>query len=207
MCWNERVSWLTFAIGTFFNIFNIWYFRNPVITKLSFLIQWLLLMQFFEALAWHDQKCGPLNTFATNGAMIANLTQPIIVCMLFIVNAELSDSFKYTALTICLAYISYILYKLNKGPNYTCLEPSDSCSHLDLYWWKNISGVVYCIVLFAMMLLLIRPFNLAVFVSAYIFITLIISLIFYSCGAGSIWCWFTSFAPVAIALFWKFQVN
>ena len=81
MCWNEKVSWTTFILGTIFNIFNIFYFKDTTLTLISIGIQWLLLMQLFEALAWRDQQCGSLNKFATNGALIANLTQPLMVCM------------------------------------------------------------------------------------------------------------------------------
>ena len=84
MCWNEKVSWATFIIGTLLNIFNIVYFRDTTLTLVSLAVQWLLLMQLFEALAWRDQNCGKLNNFATNGALIANITQPLMVCMLFI---------------------------------------------------------------------------------------------------------------------------
>ena len=202
MCWNEQVSWTTLILGTIFNLFNIFYYKNTTLTLVSLAIQWLLLMQLFEALAWRDQNCGKLNQFATNGALIANLTQPLIVCMLFITVSPVSQITKGFALAIAFAYISYVLYVLNTTEEYTCLRPSQNCTHLDLYWWKNLSGIVYCLALFSIMLLLIRPFGLALFVSGYIGITLLLSVLFYSCGAGSLWCWFTSFAPIAVAWYW-----
>lgn len=203
MCWNEQVSWMTLILGTLFNAFNIYYFRDTTLTLISLCIQWLLLMQLFEALAWRDQSCGKLNQFATNGALIANVTQPLFVCMIFITFTSASQTAKMSALGIAFAYIAYVLYTLNKNEEYTCLRPSSSCSHLDLYWWKNLNGFIYCIALFSIMMLLIQPLHLATFVSGYIGITLILSILFYSCGAGSIWCWFTSFAPLVIAWYWS----
>ena len=204
MCWNEKVSWTTFVLGTLFNIFNILYFKNITMTLLSIAIEWLLLMQLFEALAWRDQQCGTLNRFATNGALIANLTQPIMLCMLFITFSSAAQELKLMSLAIAFGYICYVLYTLNKTDKYTCLRPSESCTHLDLYWWKNTSGIIYTITLLSIMLLLIRPMPLAVVVSGYIGFTLLASLLFYSCGAGSMWCWFTSMAPIVFGLYFKF---
>jgi hypothetical protein len=101
---------MTLAIGTLLNIFNIVYFRDTTLTLVSIGIQWLLLMQLFEALAWRDQECGSLNKFATNGALIANVTQPLIVCMLFLTFSSASQGCKIAALSIAMAYISYVLY-------------------------------------------------------------------------------------------------
>jgi len=207
MCWNEPVSWTTFILGTLFNIFNICYFRDTTLTLISILIQWLLLMQFFEALAWRDQNCGSLNAFATNGALVANLTQPIVVCMSFLMFTKVPQHYKLLALGITFLYISYILYKLNNRPPYTCLKPTEQCTHLDLVWWRDMSGLFYCMTLFSVMLLLIRPFRLSLFVTGYIASTLVISLLFYSCSVGSMWCWFTSFAPIIITIYWYFYVK
>ena len=168
MCWNEQVSWITLCIGTLLNLFNILYFKNTTITLISLAFQWLLLMQLFEALAWRDQECGSLNKFATNGALIANVTQPLFVCMLFVLFSTTSTRNKMIALGISFIYVCYVLYVLNNTSEYTCLRPSKSCSHLNLYWWANMNGFIYCLALFSTMLLLIRPLNLALFVSGYI---------------------------------------
>lgn len=203
MCWSEEVSWATLILGSLFNIFNIYYFRDTTVILVSIAIQWLLLMQLFEALAWRDQNCGSLNKFATNGALIANITQPLFVCMLFIIFSPVPQSYKLLALFIAFGYMCYALYILNITNEYTCLRPSKTCSHLDLYWWKNMNGFIYCVTLFSIMLLLIRPFNLAVMLSGYIALTLLLSLMFYSCAAGSIWCWFTSVAPIFFAIYYS----
>lgn len=203
MCWSQEVSWTTFILGTIFNIFNILYFKDTTITLISIGIEWLLLMQFFEALAWRDQECGYLNKFATNGALIANITQPIFVGLLFILFTPVSIEYKAYALCILFGYIMYSIYVLNNSEPYTCLKPGKDCYHLDLHWWKNMNGLIYCATLFAIILLLIRPLSLAIATSGYIAVTLITSIIFYSCSVGSMWCWFTSFAPIFLAIFYN----
>jgi len=75
MCWDERTSWTTFVLGTVFNVFNIFYFRDPVITVISILWEWVLMMQFFEAKAWGSQPsgkgpCSVQNKNAAAGALV-----------------------------------------------------------------------------------------------------------------------------------------
>lgn len=207
MCWNEPVSWITFALGTIFNIFNICYFKDKYLTTVSILIQWLLLMQLFEAILWRNQKeCNKTNKFATNGAMIANLTQPIILCLIFLAITDVNIYYKSAAVTICMIYICYILYSLNQKGGYNCIlvKEDKSCSHINLFWWKNINGFVYVITLFALILLLIRPMKFALVVGGYILFSLIFSMLFYSCSVGSLWCWFVSFAPIVFGLYYYF---
>jgi hypothetical protein len=205
MCWNEKVSWTTFIFGSIINIFNILYFKTKTIIQISIVIQWLLLMQLFEALAWRDQNCGLLNKTATKGALIANLTQPLLVYLVFVNNSNNSNN-KILATSIITLYIIYILYKLKTTKtNYNCLTTSEKCKHLDLSWWSDINGFIYCIALFSMILLLIKPFNLAIIIALYIAIALIASIMFYGCSVGSIWCWFVSFAPLLITFYGLFK--
>lgn len=208
MCWDEKTSWTTLLIGTAFNLFNIFYFREPIIIVISLLWQWVLMMQLFEALAWRDYKSsqGCKNSLPAQGALIANLTQPIILALSLIIITPVSLTNKVLAGMAVFGYICWVLYGLNQTENFTCLKPADGCDHLDLVWWKKLPGgaVPYLITLFAVIYLLMRPVDLAAFEAAYIFGTLIISSIFYSCGTGSMWCWFAAFAPVATGMYWYY---
>ena len=56
MCWSEPVSWATFAIGTLFNLFLIKQIPNPLIYAISFIWEWVLFMQLFEAFIWRDPE-------------------------------------------------------------------------------------------------------------------------------------------------------
>ena len=201
MCWNEPVSWATLIIGTLLNIFNIYYFRDKQVTAISLAIQWVLLMQFFEALAWRDQECGNLNRFATKGALIANVTQPIVACLLLIFVSPASNSCKAAAAILTLLYTAYIIYELRGGiGKYNCLRPATACHHLDLAWWKDISALPYMIALFGVIILLVRPFSLALMLGGYVALALLLSVHFYHCGAGSIWCWFVAALPLVLTL-------
>lgn len=212
MCWNEKTSWTTFIIGTIFNIFNIYYFREPIITIISIIWEWVLLMQFFEARAWASQphisgkSCSDQNKNATAGAMIANVTQPILIAMALISFTPVPTQNKVIAMSVVFLYTCWLLYALNKNQPFECLTPTESCDHLDLVWWKNFPGksLPYMITLVVVILLLIRPIDLAWFELIFILATLAISAVIYSCGAASMWCWFAAFAPLFTGAYWYY---
>lgn len=211
MCWNEQVSWGTFIVGTIFNILIAWYFDESIITLLCALFQWVIMMQFFEAIAWRNQpsKQGAnpcLNKFAAVGGLIFNLTQPIILALGLILFTTVSMVNKVIAMCIVFLYICWIILALNSTKEFDHLTPSEGCRHLDLYWWHSVpyGAIPYIITLFSVILLLIQPVDLAWFEAVYIALTLILSAWLYSCGTGSVWCFFAVGAPIFTGLYWYF---
>jgi len=211
MCWDEKTSWVTFIIGTSFNIFNIYYFKNTTITIISMIWQWVLLMQLFDAMAWRSMANGDkkTNRIAANGAMIVNITQPIMVAFLLLLITPVQTLNKAIVLVCVFIYICWLLYSLNSNEEFNTLQPSERCENLDYVWWRKFPGkaTLYMITLLASVFLLLKPTSLALFESGYIVITLAISALFYSCGTASVWCWFAAFAPIATGLWWKFYEN
>lgn len=209
MCLGEKQSWIAFAIGSIVNLFNIFIFKNRTITIISLLWQWVLIMQVFEAIAWKNQPqggvCNSQNNFATRGAMIANLTQPIILALMMVVFTPVSKRQKLIAMSIIFVYICWVIYALNSIPNQTCLEPKKNCDNLNLSWWEKVPGgtVFYMIAMISSILLLVRPMNFALLELGYILVALAISVKFYKCGTGSMWCYLAAFAPIFTGLFWS----
>jgi len=171
-------------------------------------------MQLFEGMAWRSLSassmpdgCSPSNSNAAYAAMVANVTQPILLGLALVAVAEVPAKFKVIAMGIVFAYICWLVYAVSKLRKQQCLKPTKDCEHLDLVWWKSFPGgaLPYLITLFSVMFLLLRPFNLMIFTSAFIAITLGLSAMFYSCGTGSMWCWFAAFAPLATGVFWYFN--
>jgi len=208
MCIDEKHSLIAFVIGTFFNLVNILVFKNRTILIISVLWQWVLLMQIFEAMAWRNQPsngvCNKTNKFSTNAAMIANLTQPIILALMMVIFTPVSEKLKLTSMAVIFAYICWIVYSLNNIPNQTCLHPRKGCNNLNLSWWEKVPGgaSVYMVAMVLIVLLLVRPMKFALLELAYILISLAISMKFYSCGTGSMWCYLVAFAPIFTGLFW-----
>ncbi len=105
-------------------------------------------------------------------------------------------------------YLGYMLIG-QKGFSKMHVIKRGACSHLDLHWWNDIkySGYIYVAVLIIPILFLMKPFKLAFFVSAFILITLYISVLFYSCSGPSLWCFFAVSGSLATYLFDKYYVK
>lgn len=207
MCWDQKTSITTFVVGTLFNLFNIFYFKNTTITVVSLIWQWVLLMQLFEAIGWGSKPGSSQNKMAAQGAMIANITQPIIVGLLLVAFSPVSTTNKAAAMTLIFGYICWLLYSLNNAPTFETLSTSKDCYHLDLVWWKHLpgGGMMHILTLVGVLALLLRPMEFMIFETGFIIAALALSMMFYSCGAGSIWCWFAAFAPMLTTgyVLWK----
>lgn len=206
MCYNKEVSLISFILGTLINLFVLLYYKNNVkIRTICIIWQWVLMMQLSEYLIWKDQNCGNLNKVGTKLAMFFNLTQPIIVFIGLMLISYQSYTMKYIASLIILIYIVYMINNIKNNKEYICTKPSTKCTHLNLKWWNDFKkgGLIYCIALLGVILLLLRPLKLSLFVFFYILITLIISIIFYSCGQASMWCFMVVPFPLFLLIFAK----
>jgi uncharacterized membrane protein YiaA len=54
MCWNEKVSWVTFLIGSIFSVIGLSGSKTSSTTWLYVFFQLVLFVQFGEALVWKD---------------------------------------------------------------------------------------------------------------------------------------------------------
>ncbi len=205
MCWSANASIASFIIGTIINISVMLYFKTPIIYSICILWQWVLMMQLSEYLIWKDLDNKSTNGLGTKMALIFNITQPLVVFLCLLLTSPATISFKIVASIVILVYVSYMLINFNKQNEYKSLNPSSKCKHMNLKWWQDIkdSGIVYCFTLITIILLILRPFNLAIFFSIFLIITFIVSLIFYSCGGASMWCWFVVPFPLFLAIFYK----
>jgi len=212
MCWDKRTSVITFVLGTAVNIFNIFYFRTTVITLLSIIWEWVLLMQVFEAIAWDSQprdssgECSKQNKLAANGALIANVTQPILIALLLVSFSPAPVQNKVIAMTAIFGYICWLIYAMNQTRPFTCLERGENCDNLNLVWWEKFPGsaIIYAAIIPIVGLLLLRPMDLAWATIIFIAVTFGISRTFYGCGTGSMWCWFAASAPLFTGLYWYY---
>jgi hypothetical protein len=208
MCWNANASLISFIVGTLINISVMLYFKNTIVVPICILWQWVLMMQISEYFIWKGQdkikEKGSL-TLGSRSSLIFNVTQPLVVFLCFILNSKVKMSFKITASIVILFYVSFMLINLNKQKEYKSLKPSTNCKHMSLQWWNDIknSGIIYCITLITIIFLLLRPFNLSIFMSSYLIITLVISSMFYSCGQASMWCWLVVPFPIILGIFYK----
>lgn len=204
MCFNSYTSLISLLIGLIF-CFLLWNEKGNSVKIISVLWTFVLLMQLFEWLIWLNQHSNKsIQLFLTKCTMIANLLQPIVVVFLCV--HFLPSTYNLYLLGSLLFYISFMFIKLYyiRDP-ITYLTPSGSCKHLQYDWWKNTSWEVlfYLIPIIASILCCMRPLSLAIFESAYILLTLFVSIIIYSCGIPSLWCWMAAFASLFTYIFVK----
>ena len=69
MCWNKEISFLTFFIGTLFNILLWNYTTNGYVRIIALLWQFVLFMQIFEGLSWISKET---NNNKSNGFLFRN---------------------------------------------------------------------------------------------------------------------------------------
>ena len=201
MCWSKEVSFLTLALGTVFNVLLWTSNTNPNVRALACMWQFVLCMQLFEGMSWisKENQDNKLSDFSTKCAFVFNVLQPVFAALLCLSITD-SPEVKYTLVALSVLYLSVLLYSVSSTSFSNPLfgNYSDTCNHLQLYWWGQFNGLVFVLymVLLASSCYAFTPLRLGLVQFAYIVLTFILSNWLYPCTYGSIWCWFAAFAPV-----------
>lgn len=201
MCWNEKVSLLTFIVGTIFCI--IGYYKTTInLHKLFYLFfQCVIFVQLGEAMIWYDKNCGTIGRIGTMIAFFGVWLQPIIG--MYIVNI-LEPDHNIFYKTLLLFYILFSLKTIYKiFMNNKCYQPiceNSSKPHLSFTEWNNFNpmGIIYGICILYLIFIFYKESKV---ISIYIFITMILSTIFYKNTFGSMWCWFSAFSPILAIIY------
>jgi hypothetical protein len=202
MCFGERESWLSLVFGTITNLAVLSALSNSYM-PMFLIIEFTLLMQLWEALAWRDPSCGRLNAIATKGAMISNVLQPIAIFLAFYYFGSADKSSERLATMIIVIYaIATAIFLYKNISKHQCMRATIECKHLQLDWWADsyLYLVMYLVALFSVSFLMIRPIRMKWFFLLYILFTDILSQALYACSWGGVWCWSLTFAPVMIYL-------
>lgn len=203
MCFNSRVSLITFIIGLFgsINLFNLGY--KPE----SFFYAWVVLMQLVEFFLWRNQPCNDANRKISNIGMFINHTEPIILwlAILFFYSNRLPTWVNLYMLFFIVFTIFYTKIALKKL-DCTTVTP-ESSPHLHWKWNQaNYARSYYGIFLLALILLSIygldKGFNNAVLVT----VSFVISYMIYGQrhAVGAMWCFMAALAPWFIPLINKY---
>ena len=147
---------------------------------------WILGMQFWEYFIWKY----PEDLVYVQWAYIFNVTQIIILALIFLTFFIQPTINRIVAFVLLLVYILYILQN-----NYT-LKQLNRDNHLEYSWWDNYGGYVYMIFLIAMFCLLVRPFYWSMATLVSILILFIFSWFFYKRAVASMWCFFAVSVPL-----------
>lgn len=189
MCYNAATSITTFIVGTVVAVSvgaMALVQKKYELAALCFGWIWVLGMQLWEYFIWRYPK----NLVYVKWAYIFNITQPIVLALLFLSFFSQPLSNRLVVFFLLLFYILYLFQEryeskeLKRDPN------------IQYSWWNNYGGYVYMLFLVSLFLLLIRPFYWSMATIIYILILFILSWFFYKRAVASLWCFFAVTVPL-----------
>lgn len=128
MCFNEEASWISLGVTTAVNVISMIIIRDPRYLMVALLWQWVILMQLSEGLAYRGRttKNKWLNAFSAQMAMIANISQPLILAILGIMcnGNDISQWCLLLAVAATIFYSIYLVVVMWKAPSYLVLRKS-----------------------------------------------------------------------------------
>ena len=106
MCWNKTISAVTLGVGFGAVMLGILWIRDRWFTFYSITFLYLLMMQLAELIAYiaKDAQSSDAMHYATQLALLANITQPLIAGLVLLPLTQASDWSIYLCLAILTAY-------------------------------------------------------------------------------------------------------
>ena len=205
MCFNYKVSLLTFSIGTIFSLLLFYYGNNKfnIENKVSgiFLI-FISAIQFMDFLFWIDinNKLG-INKITTVLGPFLNVCQPIILYVIKYIYYK-PDIFTLTNYNLPVAilnllYFLYFIVGYKKFITHSKLVTQPVNGHLKWPWLKY-SNPYFYLILFAINIFYLfdLKYALLLFTTVYLFFFLSVKYFYYH--IGEMWCFFGSFTPLIL---------
>lgn len=211
MCFNAWSSLTTFLMGLFFSLLLI---SNPLskskylskelrVTGIFFIF--ISLIQLMDFLFWIDLK----NKYNINHLMtllgpILNVCQPLFLYIIKYIYYRPKMN-NVTNIVVLLCNVLYLVYFVqmyksfifsNKNNNQPLITQT-KYNHLQWKWLKYANPTFYLILL-AINLFYLFPFNYASIVFIITYSCLIISAIYFKYNVGELWCFFGAFIPLII---------
>lgn len=205
MCFNYKVSLITFIIGFILSILlikygNIKYSSENKTFGIFFIF--ISLIQFMDFLFWIDIKNDlGLNKIVTILGPLLNVCQPVILYLIkyfyYKPNILTLENFN---LPVALLNISYFIYFIIIYTNFLStngLITSTKNNHLSWPWISYFNSFYY-LILFGINIFYLTNFrySLILFIITYFF--LVISAKYFYYNIGELWCFFGAFIPLII---------
>lgn len=213
MCFNYKVSLLTFSIGIIFSILLIikGNTKYKIENKISgiFLI-FISFIQFMEFLFWIDikNKYG-INKITTILGPLLNVCQPTILYLIkyfyYKPNIFTFQNFNCPIAILNLLYFLFFIIGYIKFLSSEKLITSVKNNHLDWPWLKYFNEYYYLFLL-ALNIFYLFNFNYALIFTVITYTFLFISVKYFYYSAGQLWCFFGSFIPL-IMYFISFHID
>ena len=206
MCFNSKVSFLTFSISFITSILWIYYGNNKFhnenkVYGISFIF--IAAMQLFDFLFWIDlQNTYGINKVASIIAPIINAGAPtifyLIKCIYYnpIFSSPLALGFLFANIMYFINVLTNYIKYLNSSKLITGVDKN---SHIKWPWISYFNSKLYVIMLALNMFYLTNfHFSVAVFLLTYLF--LFLSWKFFNYEVGELWCFFASVIPTIMII-------
>jgi len=213
MCFNYKVSLLTFLIGLVFSIL-LFLYGNPKFTmenKTSAIcLIFISMIQFMDFLFWIDIKnIYGINKITTILGPILNVCQPVIFYFIkYLYYKPDIFSFKNYNLPVFILNGLYLLYFIIIYIQFLTTEnltTTTKSGHLSWPWLKYANPYFY-LVLLAINIFYLFNFNYALILFSITYFFFFLSVKYFNYNAGELWCFFGSFVPL-IMYFISFYVD
>lgn len=198
MCYNFEVSITAFVVASVFNlILLIMYIHIPIVVLLAIFMQFVVMVQLFEAFTWMGY-----DELGANGILILTTLQPVVLLLLMLCFLKIDLFDKGVIIVAITSYLVWLIYSLNNNPSFESLQANE-CGRLDYSFWKKIGSTPY-FTLFLIALLILYPADISLLFAGTLAFTLLLSVMVYSCGgAPSLWCLFSVITPVVLFVYLK----
>lgn len=202
MCFNPKVSIITFIIGVISSLFlmnsntNEYAVENKI-TGIFFIF--IAMIQLMDFLFWIDinNKIG-INKITTIIGPILNVCQPVILYLITKYYIDTKEN-KYD-LPVKILNIMYMIYFINiyyKFITTDSLITGTFEGHLQWPWLKYKNAFLY-LALLAVNIFFATKFKYSIILFSITYMTLILSKIYFSYHVGEMWCFFGAFIPIII---------
>jgi len=210
MCFNYKVSLLTFLIGTIFSIILINYGNKKYSLEnkiMGIFFIFISAIQFMDFLFWIDikNKLG-INHITTILGPILNIFQPgILYVIKYLCYRPYVFTLKNFNLPVAILNFAYFIYFIIIYKTFLSndkLITSAKNGHLDWPWLKYTSPYFYLILL-AINIFYLFDFNYALIIFLITYFCLYLSVKYFYYSAGELWCFFGAFIPLVVYLITK----
>ena len=213
MCYNQTISFITFAIMAISTIYLI--YRNyPNDRWVAIVFISAGIMQLLEYFMWKDQSCGKTNHIATMFAFLLLLIQPIAVLIgayyfgdLVFDRKKLAPIIWIYGIIIGIFGINWINYGMK---NRLCSRPNGRHLDWDFSKWINRPMMkIFWIIYYAVVILFFisQKWYLGVIVGILLIGSLLFSVFYVKNPSWkSLWCWIINIIPIVYIII-SFVIN
>lgn len=203
MCFNYQVSLFTFFIGLLFSLLLIYkgnkkYKSENIVAGIFFIF--ISFIQFMDFLLWIDiNNAIGLNKIVTIIGPILNICQPLILyAVKYLYYKPLLNN--NVNIIVALLNLLYFIYFIT---TYITFLSNDklitTVKHKHLKWpWIDYLNPYFYLILLTINVFYLFKFKYALMSFIILFLSLLLSKVYFNYNVGELWCFFGAFIPLVL---------